>query len=255
MGTRYRNWDELRQIIRAAIAESDPPPLASFNLSPNEEIFFRTRAARAVQRLARQCSGFKAYYVMPTEKPFARVVVLSMIVIAFSIVAGIEVFLTTRETPAYPIFAALLTIASVAAGWSVVGGIAHRNTVRQNTNTLLFARFSQAPFVEAMHRFHHQFKYGLQSRVTRAHLVELRDSGDDEKLKNAASVAYILNYFEFVAAGVLRGDLDQSIIEANIRGVLCYYYDKCEPYILDANGANPRIYEHLIKMRLHYREP
>ena len=79
MGTRYRNWDELRQIIRAAIAESDPPPLASFNLSPNEEIFFRTRAARAVQRLARQCSGFKAYYVMPTEKPFARVVVLSMI--------------------------------------------------------------------------------------------------------------------------------------------------------------------------------
>lgn len=255
MGTGYRSRQELRDIIRSVIADSSPPPLSSFKFQPGEEEFFRARTAKAVNKLARKCSAFTAYYVMPTDKPFLRVVRISTIVLLGTLAAGIWVGYKTWDNPAYPIFAALMTIAAVAAGWWVVGGIAHRNTVRQNTNTLLFARFSQAPFGEAMHRFHHEFEFGLESRVTRKRVLDLLDSGDEKQLQAASSVAYMLNYFEFIATGVLRGDLDQTIVAENIKGFLCYYYDKCEPYIRERNFSNPEIYEHLIKIRAHYREP
>jgi hypothetical protein len=192
---------------------------------------------------------------MPVEKPFSPVVFISVVVILADLIAGIEVYWRTSQNPAYPVFAALVTVAAVAAGWLVVGGIAHRNTVRQNTSALLFARFAQAPFGDAMHRFHHQFGYGLNTRVTREEVYSLIDSGDEEKLKAAGSVGYLLNYFEFIGEGVLRGDLDRGIVERNLRGVLCYYYDKCEPFIRAAQFDNPRVYEHLVKLRTHYREP
>jgi hypothetical protein len=255
MGTRYRSRDELRSIIRSVIADANPPPLSSFSLTPSEEVYFRARSARIVDALAKKASGFRAYYALKPERPFAIVALVCALVIGAAFIAGLEVYWRTKNNPAYPVFAALVTLAGVSLGWWVVGGIGHRNTVRQNTNTLLFARFSQAPFSEAMHLFHHHFEYGLDSKVTRDKVVALRDSGDLEKLKGATSVGYMLNYFEFISAGVLRGDLDQTIVEKNIRGVLCYYYDKCEPYINEANRVNPRIYEHLIKMRTHYREP
>lgn len=255
MSTRYRSRKELRDIIRAVIADSNPPPLSSFKFDPGEEEFFRARTARSVDQLARKCSKFKAYYVMPTQNPFSVVVAISALVIATSFMVGLGVYWRTYNDPAYPIFAALIAIAGGAAGWWIIGGIAHRNTVRQNTNTMLFARFSQAPFGEAMHRFHHTFKYGLDSRVSRTDMLELIDSGDEAKLQAAAAVAYLLNYFEFIASGVLRGHLDAKIVEENIKGFLSYYYDKCEPYIRERSFSDPGIYEHLIKIRAHYREP
>jgi hypothetical protein len=255
MSTPYRSWEELREIICAVAADSNPRPLSSFAFQPGEEEFFRARTARAVGKAAQSCSQFTAYYEMPTEKPFRRVQAISTTILLLVVLVGIELFIKTRDNPAYPVFAALIATAAAAAGWWVVGGISHANTIRQNTNTLLFARFSQAPFGEAMHRFHSEFKYGLDSRATRDQMMELINSGDEEKLKAASSVAYMLNYFEFVASGVLRGDLDARIVEENIKGFLSYFYDKCEPFIRSRNFSDPEIYEHLIKIRAHYREP
>ena len=255
MGERYRSWEERREIIRAVLADSASKPLSSFKLTASEEIYFRSRTAKAVHELAKQTSGFRAYYALPTAHPFYRVVFTSAAIIAVTVVAGIVVWFRTSDEPAYPVFAALMTIAAVAAGWWVIGGINHTITVRQNTNNMLFARFAQAPFSDSMHKFHYAFGYDVSAKVTREMVIALRDSGDAEKLKCAASVAYLLNYFEFIASAVMCGDFDKRIVDANIRGLVVFYYDKCEPYIRDANRANPKIYEHLIKLRTHYREP
>ncbi len=117
MSTRYRSREELRQIIRSVIASSEPPPLSTFDFDPGEEQFFRARAAKAVDRLARKCSKFKSYYSMPTQKPFLRVAAVAGFAIISCIVAGIWVWTNTRDNPAYPVFAALLTVAAAAAGW------------------------------------------------------------------------------------------------------------------------------------------
>ncbi|WP_081996255.1 DUF4760 domain-containing protein [Croceibacterium mercuriale] len=256
MGKAYRGWEERRQIIRAIIADTSPPSLQSFDLSQSEQVYYRARAARAVDKLARSTSNFKGSYALPTNKPFAYVIVVVTVIVTAAISAGIYVFLHT-DTPssAFPVFAALGAAAVAALGWAVVGWIGHRNTVRQNTNNMLFARFSHAPFGDALHRFHTEFGYGLSLKVTSQMVAECRESKVDEKMRAAAAVSYILNYYELLSAGVLRGDLNKDIVRDNVRGLIIHYYDKCEPHILAANALNHRTFANLIKMRTHYREP
>lgn len=256
MGQRYRSWEERREIIRAVIAESNPKPLSGFQLTESEETYYRSRAAKTVATLAARSSTFKAYYRLPTAKPFGLVVAVSALTSAgAAFAAGYLVWHRHGSALPYPLLAACATITVAAIGWTVAGWITHRNTVRQNTNNILFARFSQAPFGEALHRFHKQFGWKVNETITSVQLDMLRLSGNDESMRAAASATYILNYFESIASGVLNGDLDQTIVRDNVRGFICNYHDKCAPHIRASNRANPRTYENLIKLRTHYREP
>ena len=252
---RYRSWAERRDIVRAVIADAAPPPLASFDLSPSEEIYFRARSARLVDSLARRSAFFKAYYNLRTERPFSYVAWLVIIVVLLTASAATYLYLhSSGNSQYYPILGALVGAAVAALGWGVAGWIAHRNAVRQNTNNLLFARFSQTTFTDAMHRFHSVFGNDPQDAITPERLRSVAAEGEEGK-RATASVNYLLNYFEFIAAGVIRGDLDAQVVKENIRGVICYYYDKCEPHILAANRRNHRTFEYLRKLRTHYREP
>lgn len=253
----YRNWEQRRQIIRAVIAEIGPPPLESFNLSPSEQTYFRVRATRAVDRLARQTAAFKAYYQLRPAQPLRSVLLVTAPVLLLVAIAVVYVVLQPDEHKKdyLPILAACATVGAGAVSWSINAWFAHRNAVRQNTTNIIFARFAQATVGDAMHRFHSAFGNDPSDVVTFARLAELRRAGGDENLKTAASVTYLLNYYEFISAGVLKGDLDAKIIRDNIRGVIVFYYDKCAPLIGEANRRNPLTYEHLIKLRTHYREP
>lgn len=169
-------------------------------------------------------------------------------------IAATYLFITRRgDAHIYPLFAACAAITVAAIGWCVAAWIAHRNAIRQNTVNLLFARFSQATFSDSMHRFHREFGYGNET-VSRA-LINIARARDEDGAKASETPNYLLNYFEFIAAGVMNGDLDAKIVRDNIRGFVCYYYDKCEPFIFEANSRNPKAFEFLRKLRTHYREP
>lgn len=249
-----RDWDERQQIIRAIIAEASDKRLETFNLTESEEVFFRARSSKAVDRVARETAAFKAYYALPTGKPFGYVVGIVALLATSAITFAVFIWLESEDaTKAYPIFAACAAVAVAAIGWAVAGWISHRNTVRQNTNNMLFARFSQAPFGEAMHRFHMHFGYDLNRKVTFEEMAKLRSSAAENDKRTAASVSYLLNYFELLSIGVINGDLDQNIIRQNVRGLIIYYHDKCAPHIRTLNKQNHLTFENLIKIRTHYR--
>lgn len=158
MASPYRSWADRRQIIRSIIADAAPPPLAGFGLSPSEEVYFRARSDRMIDRLARRTSSFKTYYQLRTSQPFLYVVGLTLVIVTFGVAAGIYMYLRReQEVHLYPLLGASATLSVAAVGWCVAGWIAHRNAVRQNTNNILFARFSQTAFMESMHRFHREF--------------------------------------------------------------------------------------------------
>ncbi len=255
MAEPYRSWADRRAIISAIIAESNPPPLSSFSLTESEEVFFRARSAKAVDNLAKKTSSFKAYYDLLTARPFGFVLSMSGMVIFAALMAGVYVYKHNRNNPIYPIYAALISLSVLALGWAVTGWMTHRNAVRQHTNNMLFARFSHAPFGDALLRFNRQFGMELEPLVSLGTLQALRATGCEEDAKAASSVGYLLNYYELICSGILRGDLDPSIIRDNIRGIICFYHDKCLPYIREGNRANHRVYENLIKVRTHFREP
>lgn len=255
MSKAYRSESERKLIIRACIAEGVNASPSEFNLSEGEEVNYRAKSARIVDELARESSNFRQYYALPSENPFYYVIAISAFVVIACLTFATYIYFHAVGTPPYPLYAAFLSITAVAAGWSIGGWMTHRNTVRQNTNNMIFARFSQAPFGEAMHRFHWTFDQPGSSRVTFQSVQHIRSTCGEDGRRAAASVTYLLNYFEFIASGVLRGDLDQEIVRQNLRGVVCFYYDKCEPYIKHYNNLNPRVFERLIKLRTHYREP
>ncbi|MGN6496380.1 MAG: DUF4760 domain-containing protein [Tsuneonella sp.] len=256
MGKRYRTWDERRRIICSVIADTNPPPVDSFQLTDSELVYFRARSAKAVDALARQSSAFKEYYRLPTQNPFWYVIGLISVVVGMALMGGAYLWLTDRIHPeAYPLIGALVAVVIAALGWGVAGWIAHRNAVQQNTNNMLFARFSQAPFGEAMYRFNTAFGISPTPPVSSSWIKQLRDSDKEEDRRAAAAVAYLLNYFEFIASGVLRGDLDANVVRQNVKAMICHYHDKCLPYISELNRRDRTALEHLIKIRTHFREP
>ncbi len=208
-----------------------------------------------LDRLAKETGHFKAYYALPTGKPFGYILGIVATLIAAAMFIAVFIWLESEDaTKAYPLFAACAAVVVAAIGWAVAGWISHRNTVRQNTNNMLFARFSHAPFGDALNRFHAHFGYEPWRFVTTEEMARLRSSDKEEDQKVAASVAYILNYYELIAIGVINGDLDQVIIKQNVRGLIVYYHDKCGPHIRKLNKSNHRVYENLIKIRTHYRD-
>lgn len=250
----YRSWAERREIIAAIIAERNPQPVATFGLSPSEDVFFRARANSVLHEVGRRTSIFKAFYDLRTKKPFRNVLGITALFASFAVIAASYLFVTRRgDTQIYPLFGACAAVTVASIGWCVAAWISHRNAIRQNTVNLLFARFSQATFSDSMHRFHTEFGYGNEV-VSRA-LINAARSRDSEGAKASETPNYLLNYFEFIAAGVMNGDLDAKIVRDNIRGFISYYYDKCEPFIFEANARNPRAFEFLRKLRTHYREP
>src|SRR5690349_19754263 len=96
MGTAYRSWEDRRNIIRSMIAESSPAPLSTFNLSPSEEVYFRARSTRAVDRLARESASFKSYYALPAANPFGYVVLTSALILAFAVLAAFYIRMRTE---------------------------------------------------------------------------------------------------------------------------------------------------------------
>jgi hypothetical protein len=256
MADRYRNWQERRQIISAVISEMKAEPLASFNLTEREEIFFRARSLKMIDKLARQTSNVKGYYSISAANPILYVIGLTALVIIFCAIGGACIYFNSRgDSRPYPILAACGTISVAAISWAVAGWISHRNAVRQNTINILFARFSQSTFTESLHRFHKTFGNDINNQIAPDTLKQLRESDNDEERKSANSAIYLLNYFEFIASGVLRGDLDERVVRENIRGLVIFYYDKCARIIKMANSSNKRAYEYLTKLRNHYREP
>lgn len=229
-------------------------PLADFQLTESERIYYHARTNRALDQVATEASAFKSYYNLPTQKPFWYILGMAGLIVIFSAAVGVYLFLERRSDPhLYPLMAAAATILVAAVGWCSAAWIAHRNAVRQNTTSLIFARFSQSTYTENLHNFHSAFGYADDGKVTSDLMRAKRTSGCSTDQKAAESVIYILNYLEFMAVGILAGDLDADIVRKTLRGIVVYYYDKCEPYIVQSSILYPKAFESLIKLRTHYR--
>lgn len=253
---RYRSWVERGEIIKATIAATAPTPLSQFDLTPSEEIFYRLRAERVVAKMARQSSTFKAYYGLRRVNQLLPLMSPSAACAAIAIIAAIVVGIRFRaHDDAATMLSACVAVFVASVGWAITSAVTHNNAVRQNTTNLIFARFSQSAYTESLHAFHEQFGYGLNPKITLPEVRNLQSTGTEKQRKAASAIFYILNYFEYISVGIHKGDINRSIVEENMKGMISFYYDKCEPLILDSNKANPKAAEYLIKLRTHYRDP
>lgn len=248
------------EILRSIIAEGPTRPVADFDLSEADERELRRQCIDALDDLASEDHVLTGIRNWKKGRPFS---LITMIVAAIVVAAAVTVTLLLRlvdwdDEKTYVFVSSAATVGAVAAaavGWAVAGWVSHRNAVVQHTINLIFARVSQPTFAENIFIFNKQFGNGLSPRVFDEDINRLEASTVDDERKAAQSTKYILNYFEFIAAGVTRGDLDLKYVELTLRGQAVFYYDKCEPLIYAARKANPRALENFAALRDHFRYP
>lgn len=71
--------------------------------------------------------------------------------------------------------------------------------------------------------------------------------GSDRHKEIQPKLRFVLNHFEFIAAGIRRGDMDERLVMDAQRGTILTAFEKSEPHILwvRSNRRNQSVYEHL----------
>ena len=126
-------------------------------------------------------------------------------------------------------------------GWMVSAIVTVRNSVKQHTiNTLLQSRLSQA-YVERLRIINDAYSpVGKGIRV----IVDA-DFDDTSQVDQLNAMRYFLNYFEFIALAIRYGDLDESLMKASMRGIVCTQFEVGKILIEKAAAKNSANFEHL----------
>jgi hypothetical protein len=122
-------------------------------------------------------------------------------------------------------------------GWIIASIITMRNSIKQHTiTTLLQSRLSATYMGYADKVSAHYVAYD-EERKANPQLDREPSAGIDE-----AALRYILNYFEFVAIGIQRGDLDEGMLRDSLRSILIKNVAMSRSWIDAARKTAPRLY-------------
>lgn len=135
---------------------------------------------------------------------------------------------------------AVTTVGLATSGWLFTNYISSRNSIRQHTVTVLTQLRMSTEFMKNANK--------LQPLLEKGKTIDLEyyDSLSSSENTEKDAIRYILNYLEFVSAGIRHGDLDEKLVRAAQRGMFIGAYEMCKPYILELNIKNKTTFEHLI---------
>lgn len=126
-------------------------------------------------------------------------------------------------------------------GVLIAGWLSIHNSIRQHTiSTLLDSRLSGTYMHYADILSRHYSDY--ESR--RNNNPALREEPTDKV--DILALRYILNYFEFIAIGVKRGDFDEDTLRDSLRSILRKNVKMSMAWIRLEQSQNPRLYTNLL---------
>jgi hypothetical protein len=134
------------------------------------------------------------------------------------------------------------TVALIGIGFATTGWIYNSRRARQiarkqhTINIILQATFN-SDFRKSVRLISHH----LKDRYCPPNVLE----SDDIEIRDA--YRFILNHYEFLAAGIRNGDLDEQLIIDNERGTILVIYKTCEAMIFSVRNSRERVslYEHM----------
>ncbi|NOX43761.1 MAG: DUF4760 domain-containing protein [Gammaproteobacteria bacterium] len=171
---------------------------------------------------------FKKLPNKAVDRLFLFGLMMALVVVFISII----MFLIADDvtlTPVIIFFSMLVAL----TGWLVAAGVSLYNSTKQHTiNILLQSRLSDT------------FK-GYREKTAKSYpenpkliCVPQKDideylSGDlgKDKTESLDAMKYLLNYYEFIAAGILSGDLDETLLKTCLRGIILNNCKRAELFI------------------------
>lgn len=221
-----------------------------------EEAYLRRLADEAVSAAVARHSAFRRYYRVRIRNPLALVMLAAAVMglVCFAGAVYLAHYVTWSDPTTYSILgsvAGFCAIGVAGMGWAVAGWVTHRTHRSKLTMDIVAARFSQPAFGEALTAFLRVFRY---RRIDAATIQQCDASGTDDERKAVQGLRYLLNYAEFIAVGIIEGELDDRIVARTLRGTLNGIYDRSSTYIRELQADNPRTLEHFSMLRRHYRD-
>jgi hypothetical protein len=131
--------------------------------------------------------------------------------------------------------------AAAVIGWMFTNLMSLRNSIRQHTiTTLLQSRLSATYMHYADKLSSHYSDYEARKASDPA----LKESPTEKVDVNA--LRYILNYFEFIAIGIKRGDLDEGMLKDSLRSILAKNIEMSSEWLEKSRAQNDRYYANLL---------
>lgn len=162
-----------------------------------------------------------------------------------------------KTTMSAPNWLLLLGIGCAVTGWIVSGSITLHNSVKQHTiNSLLQTRLSATYMKEAraVNKFVSANKGSPDNPIPLALLKLEKNNG------NVASINYILNFLEFLAAGIRHGDLHEAVLKDTMMTIVTNFTGTLKFHIADVRGVvagkakNNHTLEHLVWLSARWAE-
>ena len=159
-------------------------------------------------------------------------------------------------TLAVPVVLSYTTVSGVAVvgsaylasiGWLYTNHNNVKNQRKAHTMSVLIQLRNSTEYQK--HRLNVFSKFPVGTPVKEEDLGQLKkDQADkasygENKTSVMDSMAFVLNYFEFISIGVKTEDLDGTMIELSLRGIFVNWYSHLLPFINDApSRGSPRTY-------------
>lgn len=179
-----------------------------------------------------QCGGF----ALEGDLRFGRIAVLFLLMLVWvpALTLLYHVIRTHTDSPATtPNPTAMIAyVAALAAlaGWMFQGWLSVRNSRKQHTMNVLLQTRLNPQFADHASKIEAVFPPG--NPITFEALTK------PENAQVRESVRWILNYYEFIAAGLRHGDLDEPLMQDCMLTQFCRFYKKSESYIRDVRGED-----------------
>lgn len=126
--------------------------------------------------------------------------------------------------------------------WLGTSWVALRNSIKQHTITTLLQMRLSATYMGYADKVSAHF---LDYDSRRKKDLRLGETEQPTDKVDIAALRYILNYFEFLAIGVSRGDFDEDMLKSSLRSILRKNVQMSRGYIKESQSQNPHLYEHL----------
>lgn len=251
-----RRWSDQKAICRAILCGRAEEAFRTYGVPPLEQPIYQRLAEEALENAIARRTTARRYFRARIRNPIRISTLLSSTIGIISFAFGLWLFwrVDFSDAQTFPLMssvAAVWAIGVAAVGWGVSAWIAHRNNRSKYTLDTVAARYSQPAFSEALKNFNAKFK-GV--RISEQLVTQMSSSTDLDDLNAVQSLRYLLNYFEFLAVGILHGELDERIVARTMRGNLIYVYDHAAKYITELQASNPKTLENFSLVRMHFQE-
>lgn len=123
-------------------------------------------------------------------------------------------------------------------GWLVTSIITTRNSVKQYTITMLLQTRLSTEYIKHSTIVNNLLFNDSDLKIT---IDFMRNDATPEQ---EIAISYVLNYVEFVSAGLRCGDFDNQLLKMTLKGIFRNLYARCEPYITESQKQNPQCLIH-----------